>query len=256
MTGDGFPDILTVNSGDNTISVLKNIRSSLDPFGVPLNPFAAQIKTSVGNNPQSLAVGDFNGDHRMDVATADYGNSTVSVLLGKGDGSFLPRVIYPVGGGPYSIVAADMDTDSVTDLVVTNTKSDTISLLRGVGNGTFLAKVDYPTGHGPKIVVAGDFDGNGKTDLAVGNWTDTTVSVYYQTTPGDVNQNGLVQVDDVSLLLKYWLGLKAPSAWETSAGDVRPSPGVNGRAFGDGQLNNEDANWTLRRALGLVSSPN
>jgi hypothetical protein len=128
-------------------------------------------------------------------------------------------------------------------------------VFRGVGDGTFLPKVDYPTGHGPKFVVAGDFDGNGKTDLAVGNWTDRSLSMFYQVMPGDVNQNGSVAIDDVMLQLKYWLGVLKPSGWASAAGDVRPFPGAHGRLFGDGQIKGDDANWTLRRAIGLISSP-
>ena len=64
--------------------------------------------------------GDFNGDGRLDLAVANYGDNTVSVLLGKGDGTFQPQVTYAVGSNPGAIVAGDFNGDGRTDLVVSD----------------------------------------------------------------------------------------------------------------------------------------
>src|SRR5437899_8699626 len=49
----------------------------------------------VGASPSAVAVGDFNGDRKSDLAVANNGSDNVSVLLGNGNGTFLPAVNYP-----------------------------------------------------------------------------------------------------------------------------------------------------------------
>jgi hypothetical protein len=97
----------------------------------------------------SLASGDFNRDGRRDLAVANSGSNTVSILFGNGDGSFQAAVNYAVGTQPASIVAADFNRDGQTDLAVANNGSDNVSILVGVGNGTFLPAATYATGSAP-----------------------------------------------------------------------------------------------------------
>lgn len=102
-----------------------------------------------GTGPMSLASGDFNRDGRRDLAVANSGSNTVSILFGNGDGSFQAAVNYAVGTQPASIVAADFNRDGQTDLAVANNGSDNVSILVGVGNGTFLPAATYATGSAP-----------------------------------------------------------------------------------------------------------
>jgi hypothetical protein len=138
----------------------------------------------------TVAIRDFNGDGKLDLAVADYSSSAVSVLLGNGDGSFQPQVNYPVGFEPEYVVAGDFNGDGIMDLATANNLSNTVSILLGKGDGTFQpAPFQFPVLY-PQALAVGDFNGDGKTDLAVTagflpvNTISTgTVSILLNTTP-------------------------------------------------------------------------
>jgi hypothetical protein len=130
-----------------------------------------------GSNPQAAAVGDFNGDGNQDLAIANSTSNTISVLLGKGDGTFSPKVDYATGTAPQGIAVGDFNGDGHLDIAVTNSDSNTVSIFLGNGDGTFQPKVDYATGNKPQGIAVGDFRGNGDLDIVVTNATDGTVGV-------------------------------------------------------------------------------
>lgn len=142
----------------------------------------------VGGNPAAVALADFNGDGRLDMAVVNQGDSTVQILLGRADGTFndpavcpigfnCDRVVYEVGNFPSSVAVGDFNRDGNSDLVVTNALSNSISILLGNGDGTFQPPVSYSTGDFPWGVVIGDFNGDKKIDLAITNDQDSTVSI-------------------------------------------------------------------------------
>src|SRR2546426_619926 len=139
--------------------------------------FTAPRDFGVGFNPASVAVGDFNGDGKRDLAVANYNSSTVSVLLGDGNGTFQPAVTLAVGANPLAVAVGDFNRDGKLDLVVANSDSSTVSLLRGNGDGTFQAAQNFATGSRPWSVAVADFNGDGRPDLAVANFGSTNVSV-------------------------------------------------------------------------------
>jgi hypothetical protein len=114
-----------------------------------------------------VAAADFNGDGKLDLAVANNRDGNVSVLLGKGDGTFGAAVNYGAGTGPNSVIAGDFNGDGRMDLAVSNAQSNNVSILLGNGNGTFQAAVNYAAGTTPRQVISGDFNGDGKIDLAV-----------------------------------------------------------------------------------------
>ncbi len=134
-----------------------------------------QAQFATGPSPVSVIVGDFNGDGRVDLAVANASGGNISVLLGKPDGTFAPKVDYSTGTTPWSVVAADFNGDGKPDLAVANTNDNTISILLGNGDGAFQTHIDLPVGQSPRSVAVGDFNGDGKADLAVANQTDNTV---------------------------------------------------------------------------------
>ena len=60
---------------------------------------------ATGKNPQAVAVGDFNGDGKPDLAVVNATADTVSILLGNGDGTFQAKVDYATGNAPQGVVA-------------------------------------------------------------------------------------------------------------------------------------------------------
>jgi VCBS repeat protein len=163
LNGDGRLDLAVAYRGSNTVSVL---------LGNGDGTFGAQSDYGTGDGPRSVAIGDLNGDGRLDLASANFGSypnfgSTVSVLLGNGDGTFGPRSDYGTGSGPASVAIGDLNGDGRPDLAVANFFSSTTSVLLGNGDGTFGPKSDSGTGRSPASVAIGDLNGDGRPDLAV-----------------------------------------------------------------------------------------
>jgi hypothetical protein len=145
----------------------RNLLSFLPPVSYRAGPFA-----------DAVAVGDFTGNGIPDLAVANGAtNGTVSILVGKGDGSFRAPLSYPVGNSPRAVAVGDFNGDGHLDLAVVNWYSRTVSVLLGNGNGTFQAVTNYAVGNDPDAVAVGDFTGDGILDLAVANRDSDTVSV-------------------------------------------------------------------------------
>ena len=87
----------------------------------------------VGADPRSVAVGDFNGDGRPDLAVANSGSNNVSVLLGNGDGTFQAPRHFGAGDSPQSVAVGDFNGDGRPDLAVANSGSNNVSVL--INNG-------------------------------------------------------------------------------------------------------------------------
>jgi hypothetical protein len=142
---------------------------------------------STGVNPQAVVVGDFNNDGNLDLAVANSNDNTVSVLLGKGDGTFSSKANLVTGSTPLGIAAADFNGDGHLDLAVTNSVSDTVSIFLGNGDGSFAAKIDYATGSKPLGVAVADLNGDGHPDLVVTNALSGNVGVLLNKGSGTFN---------------------------------------------------------------------
>jgi sugar lactone lactonase YvrE len=175
-----LPPLGTASFVDTTPATPVTVATA--PFfgGVVTQTFAAEVPYPTGTNPQTAAVGDFNGDGIPDLVLANFSSSTVSVLLGNGGGTFQVQLTYATGGGPESVAVGDFNGDGVSDLVVANATDDTVGVLLGNGDGTFKQQVTYATGGSPTFVAVGDFNGDGVSDLVVANegqGSGSTVSV-------------------------------------------------------------------------------
>jgi hypothetical protein len=137
------------------------------------------LSYDVGSIPYSVCVADFNADLKPDLAVANAGSHTVSVLLGNGDGTFGTGTDFATGSWPRSVAAADLNRDGRPDLAVANQGSNTVSVLLGNGDGTFGIRTDFEVGSDPWSVAIGDLDGDRRPDLAVANsaQSDPTGSV-------------------------------------------------------------------------------
>jgi hypothetical protein len=135
------------------------------------------VQYAVPGHPIAIVHGDFNGDGKQDIATADQTANEISVLLGNGDGSFQLHHEYSTASKPVALATADVNGDGNLDIVVADYSSNKVSVLLGNGDGTFKTHAEYATGHAPSGVAIGDFDGDGRLDLVVANKTDGTVSI-------------------------------------------------------------------------------
>jgi hypothetical protein len=168
LKGAGHDDLILA-SQDGSLTIL---------LGDGAGHFAAQPALAVASGPlSSVAAGDFNADGKADLAVAQGSSNVVSVLLGKGDGSFEAGSPYVVGNGPAKIIAADLTGSGATDLVSLNQLSNTFSVLVGNGDGTFRSSIDFVAGNLPLGLVAADFNGDGKADLAIANSLDQNIAV-------------------------------------------------------------------------------
>jgi hypothetical protein len=159
FNGDGKPDlaVTSANSFPNgTVSV--SLGNGDGTFG-PRQIFP------VGNSPASVALGDLNGDGKLDVAVANTSSNSVSVLLGIGNGTLLPAINIAVDSNPRSLTITDFDGDHKPDLAVALSNLDEISILIGNGDGTFLFPLNVAVSPNPVFMTAADFNGDQIPDL-------------------------------------------------------------------------------------------
>jgi hypothetical protein len=181
FNADGRLDVITSNGSLGTDLPYSGYTVALGTGDGNFNP-GPGTPTLLGTNIWGEAVGDFNGDGKLDVAFIDLQNNNVLVTLGNGDGTFGPPVSYATGQGPYAILAADFNNDGKLDLAIANTDSNTVTLFLGNGDGTFTESVNspYPVGKGPSALATADFNNDGKLDLAVTNSSSGTISILLQ----------------------------------------------------------------------------
>jgi len=124
----------------------------------------------VGNSPTNVAVADYNGDGKQDLAVTNQVSNDISILLGNGNGTFQPQSLITAGSGPYAIVAGKFNADNNFDLAVTNSGANTVSIYIGNGNGTFGAPASFFVGASPLSIASADFNNDSKQDLVVANF--------------------------------------------------------------------------------------
>jgi|GEM_PF-1329996 len=185
VDNDGKTDVVVVNYNDNLISVYHNTSTPGAIDGATVTHVAA---FSGGATPQGVALGDADGDGRLDIAINNYGNNTVYIyrnLSSPGVVSFESPYGYSTGYYPVTGLAfQDFDLDGKVDLAFTNSGDATFSVMKNVGSPgaiNFNTRVDYYYGANPQGLVAGDLDGDGKPDIAIANRDAYTVTVFRNT---------------------------------------------------------------------------
>src|SRR5207249_9457497 len=156
-----------------TVSVL--LGNGDGTFG-PKTDFLASGNRA-GSVPFRVAIADLNADGRPDLVVANAGRNpgsptTVSVLLGNGDGTFGPETDLTTGINSHSVAIADLNADGRPDLAVANfgyCGLYSVSVLLGNGDGTFGPRTEFAAGCCPHSVAIGDRNGDGRPDLAVAN---------------------------------------------------------------------------------------
>jgi hypothetical protein len=168
MNRDGRPDLVSANAMRRTVSVLINKGNG---------HFRTKREFGTGRKPNSVAIGDLDGDGSGDIATANDGG-TVSILMNNGDGSFREKRNYVIGRNSSSIVLGDVNGDGKLDVVTAGTSTPAgISVLLNVGDGSFQAGRDFGPGFLEEDLAIGDLTGDGSPDLVVAGETDEGLPV-------------------------------------------------------------------------------
>jgi hypothetical protein len=188
FNNDGREDLLVLDFSSPSSKGLLYLSSGDGTYQAPVT-----LPQAV--SPGFTAVGDFNGDGKLDFAASGPSGSQVSIYLGNGNGTFQPAKIVSdsTSSGEYcdGIAAADMNHDGKTDLVeiiLSPGHSDSVQLWISNGNGTFTAGQRSSGAVGGFGTFAGDFDGDGKPDIATvyADKGAATVQVWYGDGAGHV----------------------------------------------------------------------
>lgn len=153
----------------------------------PLFAPAPGSPLAVAGGPENVVLGDVNQDGKLDLVVAGRRDSTITVLLGQGDGRFRRArgASLKVPERPTEMVLGELNGDGQPDLVLANHDSYGVMLLWGDGKGGFalapnspivMKEGRQPHTHGLQI---GDLNGDGNLDLVTVNHTDNDVSVAF-----------------------------------------------------------------------------
>jgi Flp pilus assembly secretin CpaC len=124
LNKDNNPDLIVANSGTDTISILLGNGTRANTFQTPSN-----IALNTGSQPSAVITGDFNGDGNLDLAVADTGTSSATILFGNGDGTFTNRVDFPTGSQPSALAEADFNGDNRLDLAIADANGSSVTVI-------------------------------------------------------------------------------------------------------------------------------
>ncbi len=153
------------------VAMIPAVGAAAGPSPTPELRFAEPVAYSSGTHAHGLAAARLDDDDVLDLAVANAGDGTVSILRGLGGGRFseAPDAILTVGTEPKSVAAADLDGDGRTDLVTANQGSADASVLLRTADG-FAAGVTYPACEGAHEASIADLDSDGDLDVAIACW--------------------------------------------------------------------------------------
>jgi hypothetical protein len=167
-------DIAVANSGTNNISIL---------LGKGGGTFSSQVTYSTGTNsqPSSVAVGDFNNDHQLDIVIANFGAHNIGILFGNGDGTFTNQTTVSTRPSrPLWVTVGDFNNDSRLDIVIVNYGTNSIGVTFGYGDGNFTSQRILSTAYDslPFSAFVGDFNNDNKLDIAVTNYGTHNIAIF------------------------------------------------------------------------------
>jgi len=143
----------------------------------------------VAKTSASVLLGDMDGDEHLDAVAVNSDDDSVSVALGKGDGTFFTATAYATGNKPEGIALTDLDTDGDLDVVAVNSGEATFSILLNDGDGTLMGGADYMAGGGPLSVATADIDLDGDNDVGIAKYTGSAISVFLNMGDGSIQSS-------------------------------------------------------------------
>ncbi len=177
LNGDGQPDIVVDSrSGLGGTEGTDGINVFL---GNPDGTFQARkSQFSAGGDPYAVAVGNFNGDTRQDVATVAFFSGTLNVLPGNGDGTLQPALSRSGDGSePNYLAVGDFNSDGKLDAVAAHNNANYLSVFPGNGDGSFQSPVRYNLGAAQDFVGVADFNNDGLPDLVASVGSANNIAV-------------------------------------------------------------------------------
>ncbi len=162
VQGIGTKDMRRRHGNRALVTAFAVLVASFGVWAAPPVRFAAPINSPIGTlDAIAIVAADFNGDGILDIADGAFNNRSLEILIGAGDGTFLPKTNYFVLGYSSRITVADFNNDKKPDLAFGG------SAFLGTGDGGFVAVnifTNSDTRHG-WILGGGDFTGDGNADL-------------------------------------------------------------------------------------------
>ena len=194
VNSDGKPDLISANANDGTLTVLTNNGDGSFSLDATLN-----VGLSSGSSPENVVAVDVNGDGKLDLVSADFGDDTLTVLINDGNGGFASSSTFSVGvagSEPNAVAAADVNGDGTPDLISANYGTSTLSVLLSANTPAVpLLNISLT---GPNtVVVAWPSSATGfvlqqNSDLTSANWLDFN---------GTVNDDGTTKTAIITPLI-------------------------------------------------------
>lgn len=187
IDGDGMPDLVVPCEGSSSIEVLRNTTVA----GSDVISFAPKVGFGVGSRPLNAAVGDLDGDGKLDVAVSTYGDGVAYVFRNTSQPgvidqtSFAAKIALQGFGSMHSVQIGDVNGDGKLDLITTSESTGSMSVFINQSKtgvlveSSFAPRLDFNTHSDPITAAVGDLDGDGRSDIVTGNYGGNDLSLFH-----------------------------------------------------------------------------
>lgn len=279
--GDGHIDIATANRDANSVTVLY---LEDDPETI-VSAWRRDFPT--GKGPFALFAGDLDGDKRVDLATADMGDNSITILLNQGGKNFAKKESFPLPGTPYAITGADLDGDGDIDLVVGYVQltgkenPSAVMVFENQGQGSFKPQASHPVSLEPRSILVADLNDDGRPDIVTANKGGGGISLLFNRGGGkfsvatelstggaansvfgaDLNGDGKIDLavaniesSAIAILLNQGKGsFSAPAQYNIGEGAMFPFAVTGADLDGDGDVDLVTANLPTKNTSVLLN---